>query len=643
MKAKHPVHKKKPIIPTNTNNLPLETDLKKRFERLSQTLSTDPSTQNDPGHFSFALFTEKPVYQPGESVQVSLYVYDKWSKKPLQSPNKSISIYSLLVEVKDANDGKVATLSGKINEISGINSFRFDMSEEIKGGFYKIEARHLSNLVDSTKFFVTSVKDRRNAVTLDVNKDTLTANDEVIGKVHLKMLTKGDEFFAEGAPGEKLNYSVKIMDQDFGELEIIQKQLTCGSGMFSFHTPSNLKGLSSVIILVEIFVEGEKLETTRQLSIKTLKDLFIRFVPDGGKYSLGFTNNVYFASFAGENEKVAISVNNGHVLERDVNDLNSEVEIVSNIVSNEDGRGKIAIKIKKNKEYVFVAKEGKKSKRFLILSESDFLSNSDEKMSVVNMQTDKKVFKWGEDIKLTIQKQKKVMNKEFKLVLIDKLKLYSEDLLKIEENKMEHLINLKNLNLKNGGVYTIQLYKSGNTSEAVQETLIYIEPKEKLPITIKFDKQKYSPKDQVNLEIDISSSTEGFVGVVVSDETPFLEIEKRNNPVSMCSKVFLEKELHFKSKEWVNSVKFIDDFFENNDTFKENNQSAKDDLECLLGVQDWRLFFLTEEKIKNYIKNPKQGFGDSLRHLLGLSTEKINKILNPPRQKLFGKRRSKIK
>ena len=111
----------------------------------------------------------------------------------------------------------------------------------------------------------------------------------------------------------------------------------------------------------------------------------------------------------------------------------------------------------------------------------------------------------------------------------------------------------------------------------------------------------------------------------------------------MCSKVFLEKELHFKSKEWVNSVKFIDDFFENNDTFKENNQSAKDDLECLLGVQDWRLFFLTEEKIKNYIKNPKQGFRDSLRHLLGLSPEKINNILNPPRQNFFGKRRSKIK
>jgi hypothetical protein len=134
------------------------------------------------------------------------------------------------------------------------------------------------------------------------------------------------------------------------------------------------------------------------------------------------------------------------------------------------------------------------------------------------------------------------------------------------------------------------------------------------------------------------------VGIVVSDETPYLEIEKRNYPVSLCSKVFLEKELHFKSNEWVNSVKYLDAFFENNPK-KEINENAVNDLECLLGVQDWRLFFLTESKVKEFAKNPKKDLGSALRHLLGLSPEKIHSIVKPPSPKrvlrmarAFGKR-----
>jgi hypothetical protein len=562
-------------------------------------------------------------------------MYDKWSKKPTESMSGRINSNSLKVEIKDANDGKVGTLSGVPDYSFGVSSYSFALSENFKGGFYKVETSYSSHLVDSTKFFVTSVRERRNAVTLNMNKDALTANDEVIGKVTLKMLTKGDEYFLKGAPGEKLNYTVKVMDQGFNEMEQLKKTLNEGSGMFSFHTPASLNGISDIIILVEIFVEGQKLEVTRQISVKSLKDMHVRFVPDGGKYSLGFENEVYFACFTGEKEKTSMSLNHGVVIERDPGGLGIEEQVVSGISSNEDGRGKFTMKIQKKKEYVLVAKEGNKSKKFLILGEKDFLSNSEEKMSMVSMKLNKKVFKWEDKLNIKIEKSKTVMEKKFRIVVLDKLRVCSEVLISMDNaNTSTVQLDSSIMHRENGGVLTVQLYKAGQTAEAVQESLIYVEPKEKLGIHLSFDKERYAPKDEVGLNVEISGKAEGYIGIVVSDETPYLEIEKRNYPVSLCSKVFLEKELHFKSNEWVNSVKYLDAFFENNPK-KEVNKNADNDLECLLGVQDWRLFFLTESNVKQFAKEPKKDLGNALRYLLGLSPEKIHSIVKPPSPKLF--------
>ena len=334
---------KKIKIPKNPNDLRLESDLQSRFKKISQIESTDTIYQKNIHRSAFALITEKPVYQPGESVQICLFAYDKWTKRPLLAEPDRFKLPNLKLEIKDANDGKVALLPGKLDESVGVVSYCFKTDASIKGGFYKVEVRHSDDLMDKTKFFITSVRERRNAVTLDVNKDALVPNDEVITKVTLNMLTKTDEFFDEGAPGETLDYTAKIMDQNFNELERLSRQLTSGQDIFSFHTPPNLDGISDVIILVEATVEGERLEATRQISVKTLKDMFVRFVPSGGKYVAGFENEIYFACFARAEEKVAMAMNHGVVLERDPGGLGMEEEVASRISSNEDGRGKFRV------------------------------------------------------------------------------------------------------------------------------------------------------------------------------------------------------------------------------------------------------------------------------------------------------------
>ena len=73
MKIRRPRPHPIPNNPFDKNKLPLDSKLKTRLERMSQINSENNSHKNDIGRVAFALFTEKPVYQPSESVEITLF------------------------------------------------------------------------------------------------------------------------------------------------------------------------------------------------------------------------------------------------------------------------------------------------------------------------------------------------------------------------------------------------------------------------------------------------------------------------------------------------------------------------------------------------------------------------------------------
>lgn len=104
-------------------------------------------------------------------------------------------------------------------------------------------------------------------------------------------------------------------------------------------------------------------------------------------------------------------------------------------------------------------------------------------------------------------------------------------------------IKLENLEIKNAGVLSIKL---NVTDEVISELLIFIKPETTLETEIILDKSTYIPKDDVCFTIRAKESC--YCAVIVTDESAFLDIEARRYPVSLTTKVFLEKELHFKAK-----------------------------------------------------------------------------------------------
>ena len=624
LEKKHPIGYKPSTKKKKYNkcSLPVDASLIDRFECLASEQSKKFHHVEDFYRLAFSCLTEKPVYSPGEEVKISIVVVDKWSKKPYNQESKMICLDYFYVELKDANENRIGTLSGNFDEEVGVAYYTYKSEKDFSGGFYYVKCQCNGILVDSTKFFVTSVREKRNALVLDANKDRLLADDEVVVKASLRMLTKGNDFFQ--GPGAQLNYQVLITDQNFNVLQKIKLSLKNGADVFSFKTPKDIEGITGLVIKAEIFVEGQLLKASRQIAVKTINDLHMKFVAGGGKFVNGFNNQVFFAAFGGEDESVGVQVKNAKIIE--IDDSKNETIIKENIKSNEDGRGMCHFFIKRDHEYYMEVSEGDLIKRFAILTHLDFLKNSSEKMEMVMMSIGRRVLKWNENLDVSIHLDKSKMGKKYSLVLLDKMRVIYEEKFKMDKKVDLLSIPVKNTDIQNGGVISVQLYNGGQTTKPVQETLIYLQPKEKLGVSIKFDKKKYIPGDKVNFEVEIEGREEGVVGVVVSDETSYLEIDRRNTPVSFISKIFLEKEFYFKTGEFVDSAKYIDSFFENNQN-EEKNKIKKEDtlaLECILGIQDWRLFFLNEEKLLDIIDQPENFKFQGLHYLLGLSPNQIS-------------------
>ena len=617
-------------------------------------LFSDTNSVADNFKCGFSIITEKPVYSPGEKICVTVIVSDKMSKKTLSRNQMDTTTQASLlkIEIKDANDGKVSDLAKQLDTESGVIYSEFQTKESFKGGFYSVEIRSGTHLLDKTKFYVTSIRERRNAVIIDLNKDTLSSNDQVVGKVTLKMLTKSDEFFQKGAPGESLNYTVTVCNQDMEALESFKRTLSEGEGIFQYYTPEDLNEVSAIVFLIDVWVEGEKLECSRQLAISSLEDMHLKIVPSSGKFVVGFENEICFGCFSGSEQKVEMALNYGEVIEMDINGEGMESLILKGVSSDETGRGNFKILLKKKKIYQLVVKEGPITRRFNILTKKDLEVDYEHKMAQVLLEGNNRVYSADQSICLSVKKQKHLVSGEFRIVLMDKVTPLFEKELVFEkgEQELKVEIEVEKVNFSVGGVLSAQLYKSSNTSVIIQEYLIYIIPKENLKLGVTFDQDRYKPGDTVNFEITNEDSN-AIIGVVVSDETSFLEVERRRLPVSLCSKVFLEKELQFKGGEFTDSSQYIDWFFENNQDVVEqllgvdksgsfgNNladiiQQKKDKLGGLLGIQDWRLFFLEEERLGKFVKNPGTGpLVHSLKNLLPISVERLKNKLFPPLRK----------
>lgn len=137
-----------------------------------------------------AIQTDKPVYKVGEVVRVTVYFYDKMTKKPL---NKCRDNRYFSFEVLDGLDKNIGYFSRDVDEnekIEDYSSFTKEITidDKYKGGVYKV--KYSQEPEEIAKFFVLAFNNRTSGVVSDWNLETIKPGDQLNGKITLKTFSK---------------------------------------------------------------------------------------------------------------------------------------------------------------------------------------------------------------------------------------------------------------------------------------------------------------------------------------------------------------------------------------------------------------------------------------------------------------------
>jgi len=115
--------------------------------------------------------------------------------------------------------------------------------------------------------------------------------------------------------------------------------------------------------------------------------------------------------------------------------------------------------------------------------------------------------------------------------------------------------------------------------------LLFKAPERTLDLSITLNKEEFRPGSFVEFEVDVEGVQEGeevLVSVVVTDESVFQRLEEKLQPPTFGSAVFLAYDVMRQDYYFHYPNDYIEHFF------GKSNCSCDQNLELLLGIQQWR-------------------------------------------------------
>ena len=556
----------------------------------------------------YVLTSDKAVYKPGETIMAQVYFYDKYSKMPRMQISDDILKGNAKLVLKNGNDQEVQTIK-KFKQGDSALVFKISLPESQAGGFYRLEFQNAPvSLVQRQTVYILSFASPSEILNLNLSKDVVTAGDKIFAEVTFKVLTRQ----VEPSSLKNLPLNARVVD-NFGSLitQMDQKTNQDAKGFFAFELPKKLEYIKSLTLIVSLDYAGKTFRVSKEMTIASLDDLYLEFNVSTGKWVVDQVNQVYFQTFATVDKKSPFILETGNVVIKKINDKDDEPNEVKNeeiVKSSKNGMGKFDLNIEKGFSYWLRVQRDGQTKDFYIIQVNKKKPDSPEDFSNVHMYLSNTVLTQENKLTISLQTAAKIKATTLWMVIQDKTKVLLEKEVTLKSHVGEMNINISELNIPNGGVVTVQIFRNKSFGTPDQESLLYIHPLNKLNIKATLDKQIYLPESQVQLKLKAKKDT--LWNIIVTNEASFLQIEQKRLPPSLPTKVFLENELFFESKEFQEAGQYIDWFFENNHQKLSFEQIHANNLalELLLGNQGWRKFFLAGDKITDIV-NDNDSFG----------------------------------
>lgn len=495
------------------------------------------------------LHFDKTFYKPGETIWLKAYVRNG---NNLKASAQSDILHLELINPKGSVEKELSLITK-----NGTASGDFLLDESIAGGLYKIKAytnwQKNENIFFEKEIQVQAVVLPRLKMKLDFERKAYGAEDEVTASLNLQTLENKN----------LSNYPYSFIASIAGSKLLENKGITStdGSAKIKFKLPANLSSNDGLLNIMIDF-EGTTESISRSIPI-VLNNIQLSFFPEGGDLVAGLDNRLAFKAL---NEFGKPADVEGII-------LNSENKEVGNFKSYHQGMGTVDFIPLPGEHYTAKITKPENIKATYEIPESL------EKGYVlhVDQQT-------GDLLNLTVSSTEK---EELSLVAQVRGEIYFSKSFNANPGKNVLPLSVSNFPI---GVTQITLFDSRGIARA--ERLAFVNRQKQLKISIETDKEKYLPREKVNMTVKVLDERglpmPAHLSLsVVDDKLLSFADDKQGN---ILSSLLLEYDL----KEKIEEPAFY---------FNTKESKSETALDHLLLTSGWRRFTweeITEDRLPVY-------------------------------------------
>jgi len=466
---------------------------------------------------SILLTTEKPLYQPGQTIHVRALALDR-------SDHQAAAKRALTFEVEDSRGNKVFKKATATDQF-GVASAEFGLADEVNLGTY-----HLRALMGDADAPTNTAEIALNVerYVLPKFKVAVELSDAKNGKKQKRGYQPGDHvtgtvranyFF--GKPVDNAELSMKASAMDVSMFEVASangKTDSDGSYHFDLTLPKYFAGRplnhGAARVLIEATVKDSAGHSETRGQPITVSDspLLITAIPEGGTLVPNLENEVF----------ILTSYPDGTPAKADVT-VRSSLNQDQHASTDDGGIAVIAIRAKEGKEALKIAAKDQEGNQASSKVELEAREGEDQ----ILLRTERAVYHTGERIRLKVLSTK------------------ARGAAYVDIVKEGQTVLTRDLDLENGqaelsltatpemaGTVDISAYLFGRDARPVGDhRLIFVQPANELKIETAADATVYKPGGDARIKFRVTNShgegVHAALGLQVVDEAVFALAEKQ--------------------------------------------------------------------------------------------------------------------
>jgi hypothetical protein len=445
------------------------------------------------------LTTDKPLYQPGQTMHIRALCLDDHSLAAQGGKE-------LILHVEDSKGNKVFKKKLKTSRF-GIASAKFELADEVNTGEYHVKAlldkESQEKSVTVKKYVLPKFK-----IELTKDRSFYAPGDTIKGSL------KADYFFGKPVAGAEVTLILSTFETGFRKAgEIKGKTDREGSFSFELRIPSYLVGQPLEKGKAVAKIDAQVTDTARHKETKsvpvtvTSRPISIDIMPESGTLRSGLSNNVY----------ILTSYPDGSPCKANLTIKHDSVETAA--VTDAAGFTSVTMDCPEGKSVsVTVQAFDEKGARSSISTELRPEAGEDS----IILRTDKPSYRVGQSMNLDVLSVKKNV-----AVYLDCIRGGQTALTKtFDVGALGRGKLSMSLTPDLSGVIQLRAYRITSRGDTVRDTrTVYVEPANALKITAKADKEEYKPGEPSRIDFNVATvsgrPTAAALGVDIVDESVF--------------------------------------------------------------------------------------------------------------------------